>query len=78
MTGGGYAGLSIRIAPETHDWKLIDSEGREDVPGGGPLAENIHGQRARWADLSMVDNASGQAAGLAFLEHPKTLRHPAQ
>ena len=76
--GGGYAGLSIRIAPETHDWRLIDSEGREDVPGSGPLAENIHGQRARWADFSMVDHASGQAAGLAFLEHAKTLRHPAQ
>ena len=26
----------------------------------------------------MVDNASGQAAGLAFFEHPRTLRHPTQ
>ncbi len=76
--GGGYAGLSIRIAPTTHDWRLIDSEGREDVPGADALAKNMHGQRARWADFSMVDNASGQSAGLAFLEHPQSLRHPTQ
>jgi hypothetical protein len=76
--GGGYAGLSIRIAPETHDWRLMDSEGREDTPGSGPLAKNMHGQRARWADFIVIDNASGQSAGLAFMEHPKTLRHPTQ
>ena len=28
--GGGYAGLSARIAKESRDWLLLDSEGRQD------------------------------------------------
>ena len=26
--GGGYAGLSVRIAKDSTDWLLLDSEGR--------------------------------------------------
>ncbi|MHB0954894.1 MAG: DUF6807 family protein [Pirellulaceae bacterium] len=74
--GGGYAGLSVRIAGDTRDWRLIDSEGREDVPGPDALAKNLHGQHARWMDLSLLHVGSGQAAGLAILEHPSSLRHP--
>ena len=76
--GGGYAGLSVRVASDTRDWRLIDGEGREDVPGADPLAKNLHGQHARWMDLSLVHAASGQSAGLAILEHPVSLRHPTQ
>jgi type 1 glutamine amidotransferase/HEAT repeat protein len=76
--GGGYAGLSARIAGDTRDWRLMDGDGREDVPGADPLAKNLHGQHARWMDLSLVHVGSGQAAGLAILEHPTSLRHPTQ
>ena len=76
--GGGYAGLSARIAPDTRDWRLIDGDGREDIPGVDPLAKNLHGQHARWLDLNLVHNGSGQAAGLAILEHPASLRYPTQ
>ena len=68
--GGGYAGMSARIASDTRDWRLIDGEGREDVPGADALAKNLHGQHARWMDLSLVHIGSGQPAGLAILEHP--------
>lgn len=76
--GGGYAGLSARMAPDTRDWRLIDGEGREDVPLADALAQNLHGQHARWMDLNLVHPASGQTAGLAILEHPTSLRHPTQ
>ena len=56
-------GMSVRIASDTRDWRLIDGEGREDVPGPDPLAKNLHGQHARWMDLSLVHAASGQPAG---------------
>lgn len=75
--GGGYAGLSARIAPKTRDWRLLDSEGREDVPGEG-VAKNTHGQRARWLDFSLVDAATGRACGISILDHPANLRHPSQ
>jgi hypothetical protein len=76
--GGGYAGMSARIAGDTREWRLVDGEGREDVPGTDSLAKNLHGQHARWLDLSLVHAPSGQAAGLAILEHPSSLRHPTQ
>jgi hypothetical protein len=80
--GGGYAGLSVRVSQATSDWVLIDSEGRRDVPTdrdpGNPagLAVNTHGQRARWADFSMVDAATQQRCGIAILAHPSNPRHP--
>ncbi len=73
--GGGYAGMSVRISQATGDWRLIDSEGRVDLPGG-PVAKNTHGQKARWMDFSVVDTATGATGGIAILQHPSTLRFP--
>jgi len=73
--GGGYAGMSARISQATGDWRLIDSEGRADLPGGY-TAKNTHGQKARWMDFSMVDAATGKAGGLAILQHPSSFRYP--
>ena len=73
--GGGYAGLSVRISQNSHDWHLIDSEGREDAPGGN-MARNTHGQKAAWADFSLTDTASGNAGGIAIFQHPSSFRYP--
>ena len=64
---GGYAGLSVRIAKNTSDWYLTDSEGRKDL--------QAHGQKARWM------NFGGKAAdskdfSIAIFDHPDNLRHP--
>jgi hypothetical protein len=64
---GGYAGLSVRIAKNTTNWRLIDSEAREDL--------QVHGQKARWMDFG------GRAAGsedfsIAIFDHPDNPRHP--
>lgn len=64
---GGYTGLSVRIAKNTSNWYLIDSEGRKDL--------EAHGQKARWM------NFGGRAAGskdfsIAIFDHPDNLRHP--
>jgi len=73
--GGGYAGLSVRISQNTRDWRLVDSEGREDSPGGS-TAKNTHGQKAAWADFSVVDAASRRAGGIAIFPHPSSFRYP--
>jgi hypothetical protein len=73
--GGGYAGLSVRIAKDTREWRMSDSEGRQDTPSGH-VTQNIHGHKARWVDFSLVDAAAGQPAGIAILDHPENLRHP--
>ncbi|MBN1806372.1 MAG: PmoA family protein [Sedimentisphaerales bacterium] len=62
---GDYAGLSVRIAKDTSDWYLIDSEGRKDL--------QAHGKEARWM------NFGGRAAGskdfsIAIFDHPDNLR----
>jgi hypothetical protein len=75
--GGGYAGLSVRIAGSTGQWRLLDSEGREDVPAGG-VGKNTHGERARWMDFSLADTATGRTGGIAVLDHPSNLRFPSQ
>jgi hypothetical protein len=77
ISEGGYAGLSVRIAQSTGEWRLVDSEGREDSPGGRS-AKNTHGQRARWMDFSMADKATGHTGGIAILEYPSSFRHPSQ
>jgi len=64
---GGYAGLSVRIAKNTSDWYLIDSEGRKDL--------QAHGKKALWM------NFSGRAGGnkdfsIAIFDHPDNLRYP--
>jgi hypothetical protein len=74
--GGGYAGMAARISQTTKDWRLIDSEGRVDVPGAGLLAKNTHGQKARWMDFSVVDTATSEIGGIAILQHPSTFRFP--
>jgi hypothetical protein len=73
--GGGYAGMSVRISQTTSDWRLIDSEGRVDLPGG-PTAKNTHGQKARWMDFSVVDTATGETGGIAIFQHPSSFRYP--
>ncbi len=75
--GGGYAGMSVRIANTTTGWKLIDSEGRQDI-AEGEFARNTHGKRARWMDFSVTDKATGKEGGIAILEHPTSFRHPSQ
>ena len=75
--GGGYAGLSVRIAQTTHEWRIIDSEGREDI-AEGDFARNTHGKRAKWMDFSVTDKATGKQGGIAILEHPSSFRHPSQ
>ncbi|MBI4601836.1 MAG: PmoA family protein [Planctomycetes bacterium] len=75
--GGGYAGLSVRAARATRDWRLLDSEGRRDEPSGG-LAKSTHGQRARWMALSLTGADTGKAASIAVLDHPSNLRFPSQ
>lgn len=82
--GGGYAGMSARLAATTGDWQLTDSEGRLDMPTDHlarnklGIAENTHGQRARWMDYTLIDKATGQPGGIAILGHPENLRHPSQ
>jgi HEAT repeat protein len=73
--GGGYAGMSVRISQTTKDWRLIDSEGRVDLPGG-PVAKNTHGQKARWMDFSVVDTATSEVGGIAILQRPSSFRYP--
>jgi hypothetical protein len=74
--GGGYAGLSVRIAKDATDWVLLDSEGRRDDKPNEGMAPNTHGQHARWADFSFTSTITGQPAGVAVFDHPKNLRHP--
>ena len=73
--GGGYAGMSVRISNQSRDWQLLDSEGRQDVPGGGVTA-HTHGQHSRWADFSLVSTRTGTTAGIALFDHPTNLRYP--
>jgi len=59
---GGYAGLSLRMAPETREWKFFDS--------GHRVTEKDSGYSARWFA------AVGPSATIAILDHPKSFRHP--
>lgn len=78
-TAGGYAGLSVRIAQPSREWKIANSEGIEDVTViTGDTATNTHGKRARWTDFSFVDEVTGQAAGIALIDHPENLRYPSE
>jgi len=66
-SGGGYAGLSARLAVETRDWKVLNSEGLADGAA--------HGKKARWVAWS-GETASGRPACLAMFDHPSNPRHP--
>ena len=76
--GGGYAGLSVRTAPDTRDWRLVNSEGGKDTPGVDPLPQHLHGKHASWMDFGLVHSGSGQPAGITIFEHPTSLRYPTQ
>ena len=65
--GGGYAGLSIRLAELTKEWTVVNSEGLRD--------EAAHGQKARWVAWS-GETAAGKSAAVAMFDHPKNVRHP--
>jgi hypothetical protein len=64
---GGYAGLSVRLAKNTSDWQLTDSEGRQDL--------QAHGEKARWMNFAgrVGDNKN---FSIAIFDHPDNLRHP--
>ncbi|MCF7837319.1 MAG: PmoA family protein [Candidatus Marinimicrobia bacterium] len=59
---GGYAGLAYRPTPQATDWVLTDSEGRRDLA--------IHGQRARWLDISFRNRLTNRTSGITLLDHP--------
>jgi len=59
---GGYAGLSLRMAAETKDWRFFDSDNR--------TTEKDSGHPGRWFA------AAGPEATIAILDHPKSFRHP--
>ncbi len=72
---GGYAGLSIRMAPGTRGWTFLDSEGRSYSVG--KKAETTHGRAARWIDCS-GKTKSAAAGGVAMFDHPRNIRHPSK
>ena len=66
---GGYAGLSARLAENLTQFKVLNSESKQDT--------NAHGQKARWTDFSALTPA-GHLAGIAIFDHPSNLRYPTQ
>ena len=74
---GGYAGLSLRMASHTRGWTFLDSQGRSHPRQDGKPARIMHGQAAKWLDYS-GPTKGGSAGGVAILDHPKNLRHPAK
>ena len=62
---GGYAGLSLRLAPALRDWKFADSE--------GPV--NKIWKEARWMSFG-GPTGKGTSASIIVLDHPKSFRHP--
>lgn len=64
---GGYAGLSVRIAKDTSDWQVVDSNGRQGM--------EANAQSARWLDISF-ETTSGKSAGITIFDHPQNLRYP--
>jgi type 1 glutamine amidotransferase len=66
---GGYAGLSARLAENLTQFKVLNSESKQDA--------KAHGQKARWTDFSAVTPA-GRPAGIAIFDHPSNLRYPTQ
>lgn len=65
---GGYAGMSVRLAKETRDWRITDSEGRQGL--------DCHRQPARWIRSDFARTDTGREAGIAILDHPENPRHP--
>ncbi|MCD6303739.1 MAG: PmoA family protein, partial [Planctomycetes bacterium] len=67
--GGGYAGLSIRLAPPTRGWSVLNSENLHDL--------RTHGQKARWVAWSGLAGA-GKPASIAMFDHRANVRHPSR
>lgn len=82
---GGYAGLQLRL-PQRENlaaWGLLNSEklaatsSPETVDKGkAPSLQDLHGQAARWLEVS-VELVDGKKGAVALLDHPGNLRHPA-
>ena len=81
---GGYAGLQFRLA--AHEsfsaWTISNSEGasvlseaEKITPETRKNLEPLHGQPARWVDLTL-DMADGKTGGATIMDHPGNLRHP--
>jgi hypothetical protein len=68
---GGYSGITLR---GRNDWR-----GTTLLLDDGSLVERVAPQASRWCDLTgTVDTDGGPATvGLAILDHPGNLRHPA-
>ncbi|NUQ64568.1 MAG: PmoA family protein [Pirellulales bacterium] len=62
---GGYAGLSLRLAPVLKTWQFSDSEGLVKDPW----------KQARWIAFS-GPLPDGKSAAIIVLDHPKSFRHP--
>ena len=62
---GGYAGLSLRLAPALRGWQFADSE--------GPV--NQVWKKARWMSFG-GPTGKGTSASIIVLDHPKSFRHP--
>jgi len=65
---GGYAGLSLRLAPTLKSGTFTNSQNATGVA-------DTHGKPARWLDCSGADLAS-KAGGVAVFDHPSNLHHP--
>jgi len=65
VSWGGYAGLSLRLAPELRPWQFSDSDG----------AVKEVTKQARWIAFSGPAQ-NGGAAAIIVLEHPRSFRHP--
>jgi hypothetical protein len=62
---GGYAGLSLRLAPALRGWQFADSE--------GPVTKAW--TQARWMSFSgPLDGA--KTGAVIVLDHPRSFRHP--
>jgi len=67
MSWGGYAGLSLRMAPALRTGTTFrNSEGAHGM-------EALQGKPARWLS---VQTTNGAAAGVVLLDHPDNPRHP--
>jgi hypothetical protein len=62
---GGYAGLSLRLAPMLRDWHFADET--------GPV--KAAATQARWMSFS-GPLEHGKTAAIVVLDHPKSFRHP--
>ena len=68
VSWGGYAGLSLRMAPALRSGSTFRNHlGAHGVPA-------LHGKPARWLS---VQTTNGAPAGVVLFDHPDNPRHPA-